>query len=228
MFRRTLAVAVPAVLLVGAAVPASSSAGTITPTAACYAHVPVGPYQDVTVNVAGGPPAARFQVRGVGGKAGSAIGDLDPAGNATATLSNGFSTGGIDPSKGRTIALEAADQSGTGAVFATGSIQVTNVALKIDLKTRSPFSPAVWTMSGLTPVYGAGPLYASYVNGKSGSKVIKRVKLGTPNACGYLRVKRVAPPKRAYRTWTIYVHVGKSLDKKKSLVAGIKTYKRFF
>jgi hypothetical protein len=54
------------------------------------------------------------------------------------------------------------------------------------------------------------------------------VKLGRPNACGYLSVKRVLPPKHGFHRWTIFVHKGKSLDRSHSLAYAFRVYKKFF
>jgi len=83
-------------------------------------------------------------------------------------------------------------------------------------------------VSGLTPLYGAGTLYGSYVSGTKGKKVVKRVTLGKPNACGYLSVKRVLPPKHGYHKWTLFVHTGKALDRSKSLAYSFRVYKKYF
>jgi hypothetical protein len=232
MSRRATAAVVPAVALLGlAAAPALSSAATITPDRACYSNVPTQGSQPVNVGITGGNPNARFLVFGVGGKAGSQTGTLDASGNASATITGSLSTGGISPSKGKTIQLAVneypvgAPSGQTGAV----NIKVTNAALDVNIKRRNPFARATWTVSGLTPLFGQGTLYASYTKGTKSRKVIKRIKLGTPkNACGYLRVSKVPPPSKRTGTWTIWVHVGKKFVEKQSLATSIRVYRRYF
>jgi hypothetical protein len=230
MHVRTLLAAVPVAAL-AVALPTSASAATITPSQACYVNIPTGPAQPITFTLSGGTPNGRFQVFGVDGKASSVVGNFDGAGNATGAITGKFSVGGsISALQGRTVTLAVNEFTPNGTIE-TGrtNITVTNAAIDIARKPTNPFRKRTWRVSGLTPLFGGGPLYASYVNGKGKSnKVVKRVKLGTPNACGYLKVKRLLPPKRAYRTWTVFVHVGPSLDKGKSLSYNFRTFKRYY
>lgn len=231
MSHRPLTLAVPACVLLGLALPSAGAAATITPTKPCFARVPTKGAEPLTFSVTGGTPNTRFLLSGVDGAASSVSGTFDAAGNAAPVIPDGFGSGpSIGPSKGRTIPMQIQEYpiGAPSGITGTANVTVTNVALDIKLKRRSPFSRATWTVSGLTPIVGPGALYASYVNGTKGRKVVKRIKLGTPNACGYLRVRKVAPPKRAFRTWTVYVHVGKKLDKGKALSGRIRTYKTYF
>lgn len=228
MHVRTLLAAVPVAAL-AVALPTSASAATITPTKACYTRVPARGSEPITFTLSGGTPGGRYQVFGVDGKASSVVGNFDGAGNATGAITS-FTTGTISPLQGRTITLAVNEFTPNGSLE-TGrtNITVTNAAIDIARKPTNPFRKRTWRVSGLTPLFGGGPLYASYVSGKGKSnKVVKRVKLGTPNACGYLKVKRLLPPKRAYRTWTVFVHVGPSLDKGKSLSYNFRTFKRYY
>lgn len=231
MFPRTLKLAVPASVAFGLLLPMASNAATITPLKPCYARIPTEGAEPLTFNLAGGNPNTRFLLSGVDGAASSVSGTFDAAGNAAAAIPNGFGSGrSIGPSKGRTIPMQIQEYpiGAPSGVTGTTNVTVTNVAMDIKLKRRSPFSKATWTVSGLTPIVGPGTLYASYIRGTKGSKVVKRIKLGTPNACGYLRVRKVAPPARQFRTWTIYVHVGKKLDKSKSISSRLRTYRTYF
>ncbi len=231
MIPRTLKLAAPASVAFGLLLPMAADAATITPLKPCYARVPTQGSEPLTFQLSGGNPNTRFLLSGVDGKAGSVSGTFDAAGNAAAAIPDGFGSGrSIGPSKGRKITMQVQEfpVGAPSAVTGTAQVTVTNVAMDIKLKRRKPFSKATWKVSGLTPLIGRGTLYASYVRGTKGSKVVKRIKLGKPNACGYLRVKKVAPPARQFRTWTIYVHVGKKLDKKKSISSRIRTYKRYF
>ncbi len=230
MIPRSLKLAVPASLAFGLLLPIGANAATITPLKECYSRVPTQGAEPLTFNLAGGNPNTRFLLSGVNGQAGSVSGTFDGAGNAAAVIPNGFGSGrSIGPSKGRTIQMQVQEYpvGAPSGVTGTANVKVTNVAMKIDLKRRQPFSRATWTVSGLTPIVGPGTLYASYIRGTKGSKVVKRIRLGKPNACGYLRVRKVAPPAREFRTWTIYVHVGKKLDKSKAISSRLRTYRTF-
>ncbi|WP_320669746.1 hypothetical protein [Patulibacter defluvii] len=224
---RTLLVAAPvAVLAVG--VPATASAATIAPTKACYTNVPTKQSENITFTISGGTPGGQYQVIVDG--YGSATGTFDGAGNATPTLTGKFSMGTIGPVSGKSFPVKVTEFGASGPVV-TGNttVRATNAALDIARKPSNPFRKRTWRVSGLTPLFGAGSLYASYVSGKgSSNKVVKRVKLGRPNACGYLKVKRLLPPKRAYRTWTVFVHVGSKLDKNKSLGFNFRTFRRYY
>lgn len=230
MVPRPLKLAVPASVAFGLLLPMAADAATITPLKPCYARVPTQGAEPLTFNLSGGNANTRFLLSGVDGAASSVSGTFDAAGNAAAVIPDGFGSGpSIGPSKGRKITMQVQEfpVGAPSGVTGTTQVTVTNVAMDIKLKRRQPFSKATWTVSGLTPIVGPGTLYASYIRGTKGSKVVKRIKLGRPNACGYLRVKKVAPPARQFRTWTIYVHVGKKLDKKKAISSRIRTYKTY-
>ena len=94
---------------------------------------------------------------------------------------------------------------------------MTNKALTIPV--RGGFRKRTWKMSGVKPFYGASSTYyASWVKGTRGKRVVKRSRLGrAKGACGYLAVKRVLPPARRGGSWTVYVHQGKKLNKKKAI-----------
>ena len=227
MFARKLALAVTGVAL---AVPAAASAGTITFDRACYVHVPNGTGQTTPINVAisGGTPGADFQVVLNGGKSGSQTGTFDAAGNGVAQITSVFPpSGSIEPLSGDTIPVTVHD-FGSGQDIAAGSTLITNAAIQVATKPTNPYRKRVIRVSGLTPVFGAGPLYASFVSGYSGRHVVKTVKLGTPNGCGYLRTKKVLPPRHGVHKWAMYVHVGRSLDKSKSLKYPFRVFRRFF
>ncbi|MGX6447749.1 hypothetical protein ACVU7I_06735 [Patulibacter sp. S7RM1-6] len=231
MPRRSLALAAPVAALAAlAAVPATGSAAVITPDRPCYTTVYSGgklAWQPINVAVTGGNANARFMVYGVGGKASSTTSQFDGAGNGAVALSS-FSNPGIDPSKGRTITLAVtefpvgAPSGDTGAV----NIKATTLALDLSNKPRSAYSRRTWTMSGLTPLTGLRTMYASWYRG---SKLVKRSKLGTANACGYLRVKRSAFPSRKYRKLTLRVHSQKKWSKSLPyLKTTVRVVRRYF
>jgi hypothetical protein len=210
-------------------------AGTLSTSQSCYTHVPLAKTatktQPIVVAVTGGTPGATFQVRAgrvaPDGGLGSATGTFDAAGNGQAAILDVFPpSGSISALKGDTIQLGVRDLA-TGADIAAGSTKVTNAAIDVARKPSNPYSKRTFRLSGLTPLYGSGTLYGSYVSGKNGSKVVKRVKLGRPNACGYLKTKRVLPPRRGPHTWTLFVHKGKKLKKSRSLFYSFTVYRRY-
>lgn len=234
MSRRTLVAALPAAALLGLAVPATSSGSAVALSKACYTQAAPGVYQPITGTITGGNPGFSFQIQGKSGAAANSTGTIDGAGNAGFSIPS-FNIKGTKPSKGRKIALEVLEGPPGSPLALTGTANatVTNSSMNISLKRRAPFSRATWTISGLTPVFGPGTLYASYSRGKYRQgqptpKIFKRIKLGRPtNACGYLRVKKVAPPRRRFETNTIWVHVGKTFDIQKSLAYSIETFRTF-
>ena len=94
---------------------------------------------------------------------------------------------------------------------------MTNTALTIPV--RGGFRKRTWKMSASSRFYGASSTYyASWVKGTRGKRVVKRSELGrAKGACGYLSVKRVLPPARRSGAWTVYVHQGKKLNKKRAI-----------
>lgn len=234
MSRRITALAASGVAL-GLVLPAAASAGTLTTNQGCYTHVPLAKTsvktQPIVVSITGGTPGANFQVRAgrkvADGGSGSTTGTFDGAGNAQAAIADVFPpSGSISALKGDTVHLAVHDFA-TGADIATGTTKITNAAIDVARKPTSPYRTRTIRVSGLTPLYGGGTLYGSYVSGRTGKKVVKRVKLGHPNACGYLKVKRVLPPRRGPHTWTLFVHKGKALKKSQSLAYSFKVYRRY-
>lgn len=227
---------IPALAACGAALalalPAAASAGALAVDRPCYTHIPdgSGATQPVVVTVAGGTPGAGFLVSAgyatADGGAGSASGTFNAAGVGRTSLGGVFTRTLLDPVRGEVVHLLVHDY-GSGTDIATGTATVTNAAIKVAAKPKNPYRKRVLTVSGLTPLFGAGALYGSYVSGYNGKKVVKVVKLGRPNACGYLRVKRVLPPRHGFHKWALYVHVGRKLDKAKSLKYPFKVYKIF-
>lgn len=225
--------AVPAVALLGlAAVPAA----TITPSAPCFATIfdtskPSGErlrWQPMTGTITGGTPGGRFQIYGVGGKAGSQVGSFDGAGNAAFTITS-YSSPGIDPSAGRTVKLEVTEFLGAGGTPVTGAttVKVTTVAADVATRPRNPRSKRVIRVSG-TP-FANQRLYGFVVRGSESSRVLRRISLGTANACGYARKRDVVVP-RNYRTGTyrLYINAGRKLDKPKAVSDSFRISRRAF
>jgi hypothetical protein len=228
-----------AALLIGAIsliAPAVASAGTLTVSAPCFTHFPATSAmvktQPIGLTITGGTPGGDFQVSAGAttpdGSSGSTTGTFDASGNATAALTDVFPPGGsINPLKGRTLVLSVHDFI-TETDIATATTQITNAAVEVASTPSNPYRKRLMTISGLTPLFGAGTLYGSYTSGYTGHTAIKTVKLGTPNACGYLAVHRVLPPRHGVHKWTLYVHVGKAFHRADSLVYKFQVFRRAF
>jgi hypothetical protein len=227
MRRHHLLLAAPAAAL-ALALPGAATASTLTPTKSCFSRVPVKGSEPLTFTITGGVPGGRFLVSNPDGLIGSVSGTFDAAGNATSAITD-FSVpgGGIDPVKGKTVPLQVQEYGGPFSGNVTGGGNVTVTLAALDISNRSlnkPYSRRTWVMSGLTPLFGKGTLYATWI--ASGHKKATKIsRLGRPDACGYLRVKRSASPVRHSGRWKIYVHVGKKLDKKKSLIWNWRVYR---
>jgi hypothetical protein len=216
------------------ALPSAASAGSLAVNQACFVHAPP-PFghsesQPINVTVSGGSAGGAFQVRaGDSGQFGSSDGTFDGAGNGAAVLSDVFPpSGSINPLPGDTVPLNVLDIN-SGQVIATGSTLMTNLAIQVASKPSNPYRKRVIRVSGLTPLAGPGPLYASFASGYNGTHIIKRTKLGTPNACGYLRTKKALPPRHGVHKWAMYVHVGPSFSKSKPYVKfAFRVFRRFF
>lgn len=226
MSRRTWTLAAPAVVFAALAVPVSSSASVVNLATPCVSHVPTGGYQPISGTVSGGVPGGRFQIFGVDGKASSFVGTFDGAGNAPFSIPS-YSVRGISPSKGQTVQLAVNEFTPNGAVVTGGgAVKVTTLTIDLANKPRSAYAKRVWRLSGLAPVTGDRTVWASWYRGK---KLVKRIKLGTSNECGYLRVKRSGFPSKRYRSLTLRVHSQKTWDKKAPyLKVPVKVVRRYF
>ncbi|CAB4943045.1 unannotated protein [freshwater metagenome] len=231
MPRPTALAAIPAIAVLGlAAVPAASSAATIAPSSACYSTLFQNSkltYQPMTGTITGGTPGGRFQIFGVGGKASSQVGNFDAAGNAGYSITS-YSSPGINPSAGRTVELQVREFAAGGSPI-TGSTKVKVSTIAIDVKNtpRSPRAKRVIRVSG-TPFAGQR-LYGFVVRGSKSTRVLKRISMGTANACGYARTRGVVAPSN-YRTgsYRLYINAGKKLDKSKAIGYGFRISRRSF
>ncbi|MCK9247786.1 MAG: hypothetical protein M0P31_02245 [Solirubrobacteraceae bacterium] len=226
MSRRIIAAAVPTAALLAVAVPATTQAATITPTKACYTRVPTKGSEPIVVNITGGIPGGRFQVFDPGNRASSTTGTFDALGNATAAMAS-FSTGSINPSKGKTLQIKVQEFTPNGPVE-TGSttVKVTNLSLSLARTPRSAYARRTWRVSGITPLSGGNVLYATW---RRGNKTVKRIRLGKANACGYLKVRKSAIPRSKHRRFKLYVHSGKKFSSKKPFVGqSVRVIRRYF
>jgi hypothetical protein len=219
--RLPAALAAAAVSLV--AVPgAASAAPAATLDRACYAHLPAQGSQPIIANLTGGTPGAGFVFAATGpgkptGSAGSAAGTFDAAGNATARIDNvAPPSGTTKPTQGQRIYLSVTDSGAGNAVTPVGTALVTNLAITVSSKPRNPRSRRLVRVSGGS-VFAGQSLYGFVV--KPGSAhVLRRVRLGKGNACGYVSRRAVVAP-GSYRSgsYRLYVNVGRTLRKSRAI-----------
>lgn len=189
----------------------AASASTLIPAKRCFTRVPTKGSEPLRFTITGGVPFGRYLVSNVDGKLGSVEGTFDAAGNSINAITDFSTNGSIDPIKALTIPLQVQEYGGpyVGNVTGGGNVTVTNAEMKISNSPYNPTRKRIWVMSGLTPLFGRGTLYATWTN-RGHKKALRTVKLGKPkNSCGYLRIKRRSIPFIRNGSWTIYVHVGK-------------------
>lgn len=237
--------AAPAVALLGlAAGPSLAAAATIGATTPCTTHIPTFRYATsadpypMTIQVAGGTPGARFLVavsdpkRGFDGSKGSQSGTFDGAGNGAVTVaavSVPFRTSDdlLNPISGRAVNLSVQDFGQGGAMIATGTTKVTNLAASLSTRNRSLRSVLPLRASGA--VWAGQALSAFVVRGSRSTRVIKRYGLGTSNECGYVSARERFARGRSVGSYSIYVQPGTKLDKSKPYaVTGFSVRRRFF
>ena len=214
------------ILLLASTVPASAQAATLTFARPCYAAVPgQAADQPIAFALTGGTPGYNWKVNTNDFNTLSvteARGTFDANGNAIGAFTSYSLRGlnfGIDPTRGRRAAFTATQGPSLfgQAPIAQATATVTNASLSIS-RGRA-FRKRTWRMSGLRPLYGSSSAYyASWVKGRRGKRVVKRSRLGrAKGACGYLATRRVLAPARRGGSWTLYVHQGRKLNKKKAI-----------
>lgn len=223
MSHRTAALGVLAAAALSLAVPSAASAVTGTVGKPCYTHVPLAKTDVVTepivVTLTGGTPGANFLVAATGpgkglGSAGSEGGTFDAAGNATAAIANVFPpSGSINPLKGDAVAITVKDFGLGAAAVDTpiGQTLITNLSMDVASTPRSPRKARKITVSG-TPFAGQ-VLYGFIVKGTS-KRILRRIRLGTADGCGYLVGRGIVAPKSFRRgSYRLYVNPGPTLKK---------------
>jgi hypothetical protein len=243
MNRRLLLTPTVAVLALTAVPAADAAAATIAATTPCTTHIPTFRYASMTdpfpttIQVAGGTPGARFLVavsdpkRGYDGSKGSESGTFDAAGNGSVVIPAisvpyRASDDLLSPISGRAVNLSVQDFGQGGAVIATGTTKVTNLAASLSTRNRSLRSSLPFRASGA--VFAGQKLSAFLVKG-TGAKVIRRYSLGTANDCGYVSTKKAFARGRSTGSYRVYVQPGTRLDESKPFAAvGFSVRRRFF
>ena len=220
----------PRFLLLAVVVVSLSSATTataapvVTLDQACYAHVPGGGSQPIVATITGGTPGADFALtaRGRNGPAGSTTGTFDSAGNATAQIDGISPPSGTDrPTRGETVDLSIQDFGAGGATTPAGSTLVTNIALAVAERPRNPRLPRGVRVSAGRAF--AGRTLYGFVTKPGARRVLRRIRLGRANVCGYVqKLAVVAPRGRGGGSYRLYVNAGPRLRKARAIAVSFR------
>ena len=220
------------VLVLASIVPASAQAATLSFRQPCFA-AGVGslPDQPIPFTLTGGTPGPRYTVSAdfPGAVSTTEIrGFFDGAGNASGVFTSyNVPSLSINPSRGKaaTFTAKQGENLFGQTPIAQASLTATNAALSISRAQRVP-QAHLEDVRHQAALRGSSTYYASWVKGRKGKRVVKRSKLGTAKgACGYLSTKRVLPPARRGGSWTLYVHQGKKLNKKKAIAYPVQRHR---
>jgi len=231
MSYRTFAVGLAAAAALLAAVPAGASAAvSATLSKACYSNIPTRGSEPIVATLTGGTPGGRFQLNTVapnrpGGSLGFVSGNFDAAGNAVAQITSWrLPTFTINPSKGQTVVLTVSDYTAGALDVPVAQTRVTNVAMDVSSKPRSPRRKRKVAVSG-SP-FANQRLYGFIVKGTS-RKVLRRISLGRANACGYVSSRQIVAP-RSYRpgSYRLYVNAGRTLNKQRAIGSRFRITRR--
>lgn len=203
-----LALVLPLVLAGAAALPSAAAAAvTAEVLLECHSNSPLGSADEpIEVGLTGGRPGEAFRLVAArsgrpAGSLGSVTGTYDADGAATARITR-ISDVGRSVTAGRLVVLSL--QNASGAVTPVAETFVTNFTADVAVRPSRLGARRVVRASG-TPFAGVR-LSAFLVRG-GGSKVLRRVGLGTANACGHVR-RRIAILPRGLRPGTYRVYVG--------------------
>jgi hypothetical protein len=218
MLRIAPAVAVAALIVPAAA----SSAPAVTLDRSCYAHLPTRGSEPIVATITGGTPGAGFLLAatdpGKGtGSAGSVSGTFDGAGNATAQIPDvSPPSGTINPSKGEQVQLSVQDFGAGGAETPVGTALITNIAITVSSRPRSPRAHRLLRVSAGSTF--AGKALYGFVVKPGASKVLRRFRVGKANACGYASTRAIVAP-RSFRagSYRVYVNAGRRLNKPRAV-----------
>ena len=235
MHRGTAALAATAASAAALAAPSAALAVTGSANQQCYSHVPTQGSEPIVVTLSGGTPGADFIVSatvpgGPGvGSAGSADGTYDAAGNGQASITDvSPPSGTINPTKGQTVQLSVESFPPGAPSFTTplGNVLITNLTVNVASKPLRATKPRWVSVSG-TP-FANKRLYGFVVKGKS-RHVLKRVKLGKGNVCGFTRRKvSLAPRHYHFGRYRLYVNAGRKLNRSHALRYDFRIFRTSF
>lgn len=216
-------------LVLGAAVAAlclaatASAAPVVALDQACYAHLPGRGSEPVVATITGGTPGAGFVLtaRGRGGQAvGSTSGTFDGAGNAVAQI-DGIRppSGTTKPTKGQQIQVFVQEDGGAETPAATA--RVTNISMRVSPKPRNPrLARRVRVSAGRA--FARRTLYG-FVTKPGSGRVLRRIRLGRANVCGFASTRAVVAPRgQGGGSYVLYVNAGPRLDKDRAIAFGFR------
>ena len=230
-FRLAPAVAV-GVASLSVAPAGASAAPAVALDRPCYAHLPTRGSEPIVARITGGTPGANFLLAATGpgkatGSAGSTSGTFDGAGNATVQLTDvSPPSGTIDPTKGEQVQLTIQDFGAGGAETPVGTALITNIAITVSSRPRSPRAHRLLRVSAGSAF--AGKALFGFIVKPGSSRVLRRFRVGTANVCGYASTRAIVAP-RSYRagSYRVYVNPGSRLDKSHAVVFAFTITKTF-
>ncbi|HEV2815080.1 MAG TPA: hypothetical protein VGW10_17625 [Solirubrobacteraceae bacterium] len=198
----------------------ASAAPVVTLDQACYAHLPGRGSQPIVATITGGTPGAEFVLtaRGKGGgTAGSASGTFDPAGNAVAQIDGATPPSGTTrPTKGQVLELFIQDLGADGADTPVGTTLITTIAMQVAAKPRNPQARRRIRVSAGRAF--AGKILYGFVTKPGSGRVLRRIRLGRANVCGFVSTRAtVAPRGRGAGSYVLFVNAGRRLDKPRAI-----------
>ena len=178
--------------------------------------------------IAGGTPGGEFTLtaRGRNGAtAGSTSGTFDAAGNAVAGIENAAPPSGTsNPSKGEALEISIQDfGAGTPDTPAANAL-ITNISMAIAARPRNPkLRRQVRVSAGRA---FAGRTLFGFVTKPGSGKVLRRVRLGKANVCGYVKAREVVAPRGSGGgSYVLYVNAGRRLNKDRAIAFSFRIIK---
>ena len=205
----------------------ASAAPTVTVDRQCYGHLPTRGSEPISAVVRGGTPGADFNLlaRGRRGNVvGSTSGTFDAAGEATAQIIGVRPPSGTTkPTKGEKITFAVQD-TGTQTETASGSALVTTISMTVSAKPRNPRLARTIKVSG-GRVFARKSL-SGFVTKPGSGKVLRKVRIGKANVCGYASTKQVVAPVGAGAgNFRLYVNPGARLDKPNAVYFSFRIFR---
>ena len=205
----------------------AAAAPAVTVDRQCYGHLPSRGSEPISAVVTGGTPGADFNLlaRGRSGQTvGSTSGTFDAAGTANAQiLGVRPPSGTTQPTKGERITFVVQD-TGTQTETQSASALVTTISMSVSSKPRNPRLPRTIKVSG-GRVFARKTLYG-FVTKPGSGRVLRRVRVGKANLCGYASTKKVVAPRGAGAgNFRIYVNPGTKLNKPNAVYFSFRIFR---
>jgi len=206
----------------------AAAAPSVTLDQACYANLPGRGSEPIVAQISGGTPGGEFTLtaRGRNGAtAGSTSGTFDAAGNALAGIENvSPPSGTTNPTKGEALEISIQDFGAGTPDTPVASTLITNISMAIAAKPRNPkLRRTVRVSAGRA--FARKTLYG-FVTKPGSGKVLRRVKLGKANVCGYAKAKEIVAPRGSGGgSYVLYVNAGPRLDKDRAIAFSFRIIK---